>query len=187
MNDCLLVFAVADECGVAFGDYTVLNTGVGKLNAAYALMKALGERRPSLVVNLGTAGSAVHPAGTVVHCTSFVQRDMDVSPLGFERGVTPFSNEGVRLEYGLEAPGLPHAVCGTGDSFETAHTGEEYCIVDMEAYALAVICKRENIPFLCLKYISDGADGRASQDWCEALEKASVALRGALDAWLADR
>jgi adenosylhomocysteine nucleosidase len=40
---------------------------------------------------------------------------------------------------------------------------------------------QEEIPFLCLKYISDGADGAAATDWPETVKMASVALRNALD------
>ena len=42
-------------------------------------------------------------------------------------------------------------------------------IVDMEAYAIAKICKLENIEFRCFKYISDNADENANIDWNENL------------------
>ena len=35
-------------------------------------------------------------------------------------------------------------------------------VVDMEAYALAKVCKLENINFRCFKFISDNADETAS-------------------------
>ena len=57
------------------------------------------------------------------------------------------------------------------------HTESIYNVVDMESYALAVIAMKENIPFLCLKYISDGADGSAADDWNELVHKAAVAFR----------
>ena len=38
-------------------------------------------------------------------------------------------------------------------------------VVDMEAYAIAKVCKLENIQFKCFKYISDKADGNAENDW----------------------
>lgn len=41
--------------------------------------------------------------------------------------------------------------------------------------------KRENIPFLCLKYISDSANDSAATEWSEELHKASVKLRKTLD------
>ena len=50
----------------------------------------------------------------------------------------------------------------------------------MEAYALAKVCKEENLPFLCLKYISDGADGNAVDDWLTEVKKAAIALKSVL-------
>ena len=41
----------------------------------------------------------------------------------------------------------------------------------MEAYALAKVCKLENINFRCFKFISDNADDAASNDWLENCEK----------------
>jgi len=53
----------------------------------------------------------------------------------------------------------------------------DYNVIDMEAYALAVTAKKENIPFLCLKYISDGADGLAADDWSLNVHKAAKAFK----------
>ena len=46
-------------------------------------------------------------------------------------------------------------------------------IVDMEAYALAKVCKLQNIPFKCFKFISDHADESAKDDWLENCKKGS--------------
>jgi adenosylhomocysteine nucleosidase len=181
----LLIFALESESRGLFAGHRLVHTGVGKVNAAHALTRAIGAERPSVVINLGSAGSAVHPAGSVVACTAFVQRDMDVTPLGFAPHATPFDATPVPLRYGLPAPGVPQAVCGTGDAFETAHTGGAYDVVDMEAFALALVCAREGVDFACLKYISDGADGAAAADWEQALEDGAAKLRAALDTFLA--
>ncbi len=179
----LLVFALEQESQGLFADYEVLYTGVGKVNAAYALTKRISVRRPGLVVNLGTAGSSSFKTGEIVYCTRFIQRDMDASPLGFEKWATPFSDCPATLEYGLSVPGVKAATCGTGDCFDIAHTcSHAYDLVDMEAYTLAYICWREQLPFICLKYISDGADEKASTDWEPALKKAAESLRSIFDA-----
>ncbi|WP_262250199.1 phosphorylase family protein [Parapedobacter soli] len=57
-----------------------------------------------------------------------------------------------------------------------AHAATGYNVVDMEAYALAVVAMKENIPFLCLKYISDGADGNAAADWTVQVHQAAAAF-----------
>ncbi|MCH5719773.1 phosphorylase family protein [Niabella hibiscisoli] len=100
---------------------------------------------------------------------------MDVRGLGYELYKTPLSDMPVVLEYGLAMDGLPEAVCGTGDNFEMDHAATAYNVVDMESYALAMIAMKENIPFLCLKYISDGADDDAAEDWTVQVHKAAVA------------
>jgi adenosylhomocysteine nucleosidase len=127
-------------------------------------MKYLSVNKPDIIINLGTAGSTAFRRGDVVCCTQFVQRDMDVSPLGIEKFKTPFSDDDVVLDYGIDIDNLPKGICGTGDSFETEHNTDLYNVLDMEAYALALIAKREQIPFLCLKYISDGANDDAVED-----------------------
>jgi adenosylhomocysteine nucleosidase len=57
------------------------------------------------------------------------------------------------------------------------HFCNDYNVIDMEAYALALIAMKENIPFLCLKYISDGADGLAADDWSIHVHKAAKAFK----------
>ncbi len=181
MSEPLLVFAMKEESQDVFNGRTLLHTGIGKVNAAYALSRHIVREKPSLVVNMGTAGSRKHEGGSIVNCTAFVQRDMDVTALGFERFQTPFSNDPVRIEYGQAVTGLPQGLCGTGDNFDASEAAQNFDVVDMEAYALALICQREDIPFLCLKYVSDGADDAAHMDWHEALHHAAIRLKDALD------
>ncbi|GAA3757860.1 5'-methylthioadenosine/S-adenosylhomocysteine nucleosidase [Flavobacterium ginsengiterrae] len=174
-EEVLFTFALASEAAEVFKDHTALITGIGKVNAAYELTKAIQQHKPSLIINLGSAGSTHFKKGDVVCCTKFVQRDMDVRGLGFELYETPLSGLPPVLEYGLEMNGLPLGICGTGDSFEMKHTQTIYDLVDMESYALAMIAMKENIPFLCLKYISDGADDNAAEDWTVQVHKAAEA------------
>lgn len=175
LADTLFVFAMEAEAGTAFEDRNKVFTGLGKVNAAFALARAIPIHKPRLIVNMGSAGSNHFRQGSVVCCTRFVQRDMDVRGLGFALYETPFSGVPTILEYGLKREGLPEGICGTGDSFEMNHTVTEYNVVDMEAYALALVAMKEGIPFLCLKYISDGADGAAAGDWTVQVHRAAEA------------
>src|ERR1700678_3999615 len=156
----------------------VLYCGVGKVNAAIALTKELsryaqqGEEMP-LVVNFGSAGSRCFASGTLVACQEFVQRDMDVSGLGFALGVTPYDEAPPCLRFEQLFNHLPSAVCGSGDSFATAPAGIECGVLDMEAYALAKVCWFEKAQFACAKYVSDGADHAAADDWQQNLHKAA--------------
>ncbi len=176
----LFVFALAAEAADEFEDCSKLITGIGKVNAAYELGRAVSKDRPELIVNTGSAGSNVFSRGEIVCCTSFIQRDMDVRGLGYHLYETPFSNAPIILDYGIAWKDLPQGICGTGDNFEMNHNATAYNVVDMEAFALAHVAKQENIPFLCLKYISDGADGGAADDWSLQVHHAAKALRRVL-------
>jgi adenosylhomocysteine nucleosidase len=158
----------------------VLFTGVGKVNAAYRLTRRLAEHaargeRP-MVVNFGTAGSRRFSTGTVVGCHRFVQRDMDVTGLGFAHGETPFEDVPRVLEFEPLLPHLPAGLCASGDSFETGEHEAEFEVIEMEAYALAKVCRLEAVPFACAKYISDGADEHSGQTWEAALPRAAAAF-----------
>ena len=176
LADTLFVFALEAEAGNLFTGMNTVFTGIGKVNAAIGLTKAIQQRKPKLIVNLGSAGSQGHGKGSLVCCTRFVQRDMDVTPLGFARYQTPLSEIPVVLEYGVALPGIAQGICGSGDSFEVNHGQAPYDVVDMEAYVLALIARGEGIPFVCLKYISDGANDDAVSDWNAEVKKASGKL-----------
>jgi len=176
----LFVFAMEAEAGTEFVTENVVFTGIGKVNATYHLMKGIQHFQPDVIINLGTAGSTVFDRGSVICCTSFIQRDMEATALGFQAFETPFEKDSAVLKYGLSLAHLPQGTCGSGDCFETEHTHSAYQVIDMEAYALAKVARNESIPFLCLKYISDGADDDAVSDWNEEVKKAAKVLKQAL-------
>ncbi|WP_312076791.1 nucleosidase [Chryseobacterium sp.] len=180
LEDILFVFALDYEAKEMFDHTQKLITGIGKLSAALSLTKAINENKPKLIVNLGSAGGFGFKKGDVVCCTKFIQRDMDVRELGFKKFETPLSNIPVVLENGLEIENLPVGICGTGDSFETNHINTEYNVIDMEAYALALIAWQENIPFVSLKYISDDANSDAADDWNVQVHLAAEAFKNIL-------
>ena len=175
----LFISALEIETQNQLKDYEVLYTGVGKVNATLTLTKYLeswGEEFPyKLIMNYGTAGSRKYKKSELVDCTKFIQRDMDVTGLGFMRGETPF--EGNPEHFIIESPvgvfnpiGIG-ATCGSGDNFvedKSDYYGE---VVDMEAYALSKVCYRYDVPFISFKYITDGADGDANNDWEENVGK----------------
>ena len=179
-KNVLLVFALESEAGKAFDDYNTLFVGIGKVSASYHLTKAILAHKPDLIINLGTAGSTKFDRGSVVNCSQFIQRDMDVMALGFQKFETPFANGEIILEHGIALQDVPNGICGSGDQFEMEHNNTEYNVIEMEAFALAKVCKEEKLPFLCLKYISDGADGMAVDDWSTEVKKAAQKLRETL-------
>lgn len=163
----------------------VLYTGIGKVNAAWALTRALGRWAGATptVVNFGTAGSPTLPTGSVVACRRFVQRDIDLTGLGFALGTTPFEDDvPAVIEHPALWSDLPDALCASGDRFETGPLEIPCDVVEMEAYALAKVCLREGVPFGAVKYITDGADQGAAHDWQANLPRAAAVF---LDAYRA--
>ena len=127
MNKPLIVCALEVETQDQLKEYDVLYTGVGKVNATIRLMERLGgiflsregALLPSVVINYGTAGSRRIEKKTLVDCTKFIQRDMDVTGLGFQRGETPFEDQPPIVLQTL-SPFNPigrNLTCGTGDNF----------------------------------------------------------------------
>ena len=141
-------------------------TGVGKINATYNLTKIIDKFKPKEIINYGTAGAIDTKLNGIIECTKFYQRDMDVTGLmNLKIGQTPFDeiNEIINSNDGYS--------CGSGDNFVTSGISIKVDVVDMEAYALAKVCKLENIKFRCFKFISDNADETANSDWIKNCEK----------------
>ena len=182
-KDILITFALKEESANLFDEYNVLYTGVGKINACMELLKKIHSKKPKIVINIGTSGSRKFPSGVIVNPTRFVQRDVDATSLGFQKYEIPFSEIPIQLNNGMRVDSIEEAICGTGDNFSTKETYDKnaYDIVDMEAFALAQICRDQNINFLCLKYISDGADGNAHIDWHQCLNDSAEKTRNLLE------
>ena len=175
----LIVCALKRETqGQLEDDYSVVYTGVGKINAAFHLQSKLGkiydsyQKLPDLVINYGTAGSRELPIGELIDCTKFTQRDMNVTSLGFMRGQTPFEKhipiilDSTKVEFN---PIGKHCICGSGDNFaEDIENEMDYIdVFDMEAYALAKVCYYYRVPFISFKYITDNVNEHSSKDWEE--------------------
>lgn len=173
MNKILIVSALREEVET-ISDVKITLTGVGKVNAAITLQAELLTRwlqsknnLPNVVINYGTAGKASDrvEVGKMYEIGSFLQRDMMVTELGVEKYQTPF--EGASLIKNKRGS----LVCGTGDNFWSPDGTSDFDVVDMEAYALALVCKRMNISFRCFKFISDSGN---IKQWEENVNKGAV-------------
>jgi adenosylhomocysteine nucleosidase len=141
----------------------LIHSGVGKINAALAAHEAIERFRPELVVNYGTAGSLHAGAHGLLAVGRVIQRDMDAEPIA-PRGVTPCGT--LPSEIFAEEPGV---CCATGDSFVRAPDdwllAQNVDVVDMELFAIAEVCRRRGIPWRGYKFVTDGADENAGEDW----------------------
>ena len=165
-SDVLIVCALEQETQGQLDNYfdderQILYTGVGKVNATLKLTQRLHSshlhympKMPELVINYGTAGSRKIKKGQLVDCTKFIQRDMDVTGLGFMKHQTPYEspNEMVVRSTSEFNPIGKNYTCGTGDSFvENIEKGDSNIdVFDMESYALAKVCYHYYISFISL-------------------------------------
>ena len=160
-NTVIFVALESELPAALLPEWRVIYTGVGKVNAAVEATHFFNLYQMDTMINYGTAGSLNPAVSGLVEVGQFYERDMDVRPLGFAIGQTPFENE-IGLNFGYDG-----AVCSTGDNFVTDPPELHSDIVDMEAYALAKVAKRLGCDFRCFKYISDSADREAAADWQE--------------------
>ncbi|RAH37721.1 5'-methylthioadenosine/S-adenosylhomocysteine nucleosidase [Halomonas sp. SL1] len=186
----LFVMAADAEYGPHLRErFVAFMTGVGPVEAAVELTAALAEleacgQRPDLVVSLGSAGSRDLEQTEVYQATSVAYRDMDASPLGFQKGVTPFLDLPDILPLPLRIPGIREASLSTGANIVSgaAYAAIAADMVDMESYACLRACTRFDVPLVVLRGISDGkAELNHVDDWTEYLHVIDEKLAAAVD------
>lgn len=170
MNKKYIIVAALEQETPHLENYApVVHTGIGKLNASIRLYEAIQRYQPDLVINYGTAGSVSGKAG-LLKVETFIQRDMDVRGLGFNRGVTPFEKD-------EKLPDAKGIVLATGDSFVTDSASQlegldiTVDLIDMEAFALNKVCEHLDTQFECYKHVTDNTDEEASDDWNQNIAK----------------
>ena len=143
----------------------IVYSGVGKINATMATLKAIQEFKPQRIINFGTAGKINSELHGLLRINKVIQRDMQTEPLA-PRGTTPFCNK--PSEYFSESG--THT-CGTGDSFVTSQDDwliqQKVDVVDMELFAIAAVAHQFNIPWYSYKFITDDANSDSANDWHE--------------------
>jgi adenosylhomocysteine nucleosidase len=174
----LFVMAVEAEYGPHLKSlFTPLMTGVGPVEAAVRLGAALATLKaeaalPDLIVSLGSAGSRRLEQTEIYQAVSVSYRDMDASPLGFEKGATPFLDLPVTVPLPFVIPGIKTAALSTGGAIISgaAYDTIDADMVDMETFACLRACQLFGVPLIGLRGISDGAaDLRHVNDWNEYL------------------
>lgn len=193
----LYVMAVDAEYGEHLRAHiSPLMTGVGPVESAVVISSVLAKleasgHKPDLVVSLGSAGSAELEQTAVYQATSVSYRDMDASPLGFEKGATPFLDMPAVIPLPHRIPGVAEASLSTGANILSgaAYEAIDADMVDMESFAVMRACMLHNVPLIGLRGISDGKEElNHVDDWTEYLHivdenlaKAVHALEESLD------
>ncbi|MCM3781185.1 phosphorylase family protein [Microbacterium hydrocarbonoxydans] len=174
----LLVAAMASELE-AFPDelegFDQLVTGEGKMQATYALTRALSAKDYEEIVVVGTAGGIDPELDTVVHeIGSALQHDVfDLEGVAGQHVSLP-----ARVSTGREG-----VLIATGDSF-VGDAGITAVIrpsgaglVDMETYAYIWVAQQFDVPIRAFRAISDRAEDGALVDFRAAIARCSVMLR----------
>lgn len=174
----LVVMAASVEYGPALQErITPVITGLGPVEAAIGTTRALQDcldhqGLPDLVLSLGSAGSRRLEQGAIYQVSAVSYRDMDASPLGFEKGRTPFLDLPAELALPLRLRQVPAARLSTGANIVSgpAYDAIDADMVDMETYAVLRACQHFGVPTIGLRGISDGAeDLRHYTDWTALL------------------
>lgn len=164
----LIVFALKEEdCIKEYSSWIKIYTGVGKINATYNLTKAVLKYKPNKIINFGTAGGVRLKKHSFVKINKFIQLDMNCTVLTKTKHLTPFEED-------VGFIGNDGICCGTADTFiaDAQNIKDTVDLVDMESYALAKVCKLENITFKSYKYITDECNVGSSEDWTNNIKKA---------------
>jgi len=161
MKDIILIALEAEAPNMAKWE-NVFFTGVGKINAALTAGRLIQKYKPQRVWNFGTAGGILLNSGCHA-MTNFVERDKGKCPDALE---VMLPKEPVIISFGVGY------TCSTGDNFVTDPNLEIPAhVVDMEAFAIAKACDKEQVDFKCYKFVSDSADDSADTSWLENIAK----------------
>jgi adenosylhomocysteine nucleosidase len=186
----LYVMAVDNEYGEHLqARFKPLFTGVGPVESAIGLTRALtglaGQNAlPDLVVSLGSAGAADLNQTEVYQASHLSYRDMDASPIGFEKGRTPFLDLPAVLELPHMIPAIPSARLSTGANIVSgdAYNLIDADMVDMESFAAYRVCQAFDRPMVALRGISDGKNELEKlTDWTQYLHIVDEKLAAAVD------
>lgn len=176
----LYVYAIEQEHIALPAVYSVDNLiiGIGKCNAACELTRhlCLSSDSYDLVLNIGTAGTLKFQVGDILFCNRFVDRDLvKLKDYGLQyqteslyKDVWPSFVSGRLIEDSF--------VANTGDDFVTSSEQVDGDVIDMEAYALASVCQRMNVPFVSVKYVTDVVGQNSLKHWEDKLADARKGL-----------
>ena len=176
--------------GTLAGNPVVLvGCGIGKVNAGICAQTLIFGYCEGRIINTGVAGSlnSEIDIGDLVISTDAVQHDMDVSALGYPKGIIPGNEMSVfpadetlrkrAMESAAVAAPDIHVFEGrvaSGDQF-IADSAKKQAIIDdfgamcceMEGAAIAQVCAQNGVPFVIIRAISDKADDSGHMDYRE--------------------
>lgn len=169
--------------------------GIGKVCAASAAAFLIADDRADYILNAGLSGavSKVKREDIVVG-TSYMQCDFDLTAIGYPLAEKPDGEEYIHpadetlLEMTRRIGDFHYGRLGTGDIFLSDKVKKKLykelfslTAFDMETGAIASVCRKNNIPFLSVRKISDDADDASGEDYREMNNRADASLTAVLD------
>ena len=176
---------VVATCGA---DSTHGVDSVGTVNAALCAYEILKTHEPDVLINAGTAGGFREKGA----CIGDVFLVDEVKYHDRRIPIPTFTKYGVGAIRTAETPNmrktlkdLKGGVCSTGNSLDATEVDREMMsrndasVKEMEAAAVAKVCEMFDVPFVCVKAITDIVDGphAAEKEFLENLAMAGKRLQ----------
>ena len=176
-------------------DVIILQSGIGKVNAAVGTTLLLDMYQPEVVINTGSAGGFGSDlrVGDVVISTEVRHHDVDAVVFGYEHGQVPRMPAAYLPDERLTriarecAEGLGHlrvheGLIATGDAFMACpdavqRTRERFptmLAAEMEAAAIAQTCHLYGCPFVVVRALSDIAGKESNISFQQFIEQAAT-------------
>ena len=193
--------AVAAQAGIT---YAIIQSGVGTTNAAIGTCDLLQHFRPQWVLNLGTASLISDPTGALRMADVLVgerhcQWDLDLggpitSTWTAKRSYVDVLQINCLYPDAMLLQAAKGLSSGQNSQLGGAHffsgnsffvSDEQHSVlpsaaaamaVDMESFAVAQVCARKAVPFLCMRGITDTGTASANQDFYANVKAASQAV-----------
>lgn len=177
-------------CGYNFfvsknNKYILVFCKIGKINAAICSSILLSKFNINSIINIGTCGAISNfKISDILLINESFDHDIDLTIFGYEIGQLPSEDISVKSSdiYNkkiiniLEEIGFnfvkKNILCSSGDKFININNFKNISLfnskkidcVDMELFAIAMTCKKFNIPFVSLKLVSDLIFSPSNQD-----------------------
>ncbi len=146
---------------LGYSDAYLLVTGVGKVNAAQSLARAIALHPVARIYNFGFVGAtAPYRIHDLVLVEEVRYHDFDLSLFGYAKGQVPgypptFASDPTLIrEVKDRIASIQSGSLYTGDVFMTEKGAEAY-LADMEGAALYQVAMRHGIPIIAIKVVSD--------------------------------
>lgn len=179
------------KCNLFNKELVLVESGVGKVNAARTTQILIDKMNPKYIFNVGVAGSISDKVNVldIVVSDKLVQHDFDITAFNHVKGYIP--NVGTYMETNKYLLDITKSVnvdafvyigtIASGDIFITEknmsskiNTKFNALCVEMEGASIAQVCTLSNIPYLVIRSISDSPNQSNNKiTYEEFLEKSS--------------